>query len=240
MQGVGDDGVWDRMFDGNKVVTMGGTTVSASVFPSIQINYAPGGSPNWWQLKVEFYQEPEPEGGGPLELTNNFNLNSTYPNGLYYGNDISMTGLTVSGSGKIYATGNIDITNCTIAGGIEIASSGKINITNSNLGSNVNSMSNSIVLFSRSGLNISGSNVRGLILNQGTDLNVSNSSNIKGALYTCSNVTDIISSTITGSVVSKYGVNLNNSIINKGSLPPTYGLSYGFDPMIIPGSYLEY
>ena len=240
MQGVGDDGVWDRMFDGNKVVTMGGTTVSASVFPSIQINYAPGGSPNWWQLKVEFYQEPEPEGGGPLELTNNFNLNSTYPNGLYYGNDISMTGLTVSGSGKIYATGNIDITNCTIAGGVEIASSGKINISNSNLGSNVNSMSNSIVLFSRSGLNISGSNVRGLILNQGTDLNISNSSNVKGALYTCSNVTDIISSTITGSVVSKYGVNLNNSIINKGSLPPTYGLSYGFDPMIIPGSYLEY
>ncbi len=240
MQGAGDDGIWDRMFDGNKVVTMGGTTVSASVFPSVQINYTPGGSPNWWQLKVEFYQEPEPEGGGPLELTNDFNLNSTYPNGLFYGNDISLTGLTVSGSGKIFATGNINITNCTIAGGIEIASKGEININNSTLGLNVNSISNSIVLFSKSGLNINGSNVRGLILNQGTDLTISNSSDIKGALYTCSNITDIISSTIAGSVVSKYGVNLNNSTLNKGSLPPTYGLSYGFNPMIIPGSYFEY
>ena len=108
------------------------------------------------------------------------------------------------------------------------------------MGLNVNSISNSIVLFSKSGLNISGSNVRGLILNQGTDLTISNSNDIKGALYTCSNSTDIISSTIAGSVVSKYGINLNNSTINKGSLPPTYGLSYGFSPMIIPGSYLEY
>ena len=240
MQGVGDDGVWDRMFDGNKIVTMGGTTVNASVFPSIQINYTPGGSPNWWQLKVEFYQEPEPESGGPLELTNDFNLNSTYPNGLLYGNDISLTGLSITGSGKIYATGDINITNCTVAGGIEIASKGEININNSTLGLNVNSISNSIVLFSKSGLNISGSNVRGLILNQGTDLTISNSNDIKGALYTCSNSTDIISSTIAGSVVSKYGINLNNSTINKGSLPPTYGLSYGFSPMIIPGSYLEY
>jgi len=240
MQGVGDDGVWDRMFDGNKIVTMGGTTVNASVFPSVQINYTPGGSPNWWQLKVEFYQEPEPENGGPLELTNDFNLNSTHPNGLLYGNDISLTGLSITGSGKIYATGDINITNCTVAGGIEIASKGKININNSTLGLNVNSISNSIVLFSKSGLNISGSNVRGLILNQGTDLTILNSNDIQGALYTCSNITDIISSTIAGSVVSKYGINLNNSTINKGSLPPTYGLSYGFNPMIIPGSYLEY
>ena len=240
MQGAGDDAIWDQMFNGNKSVTMGGTTVSASVFPSVQINYSPGGSPNWWQLKVEFYQEPEPEGGGPLELTSNFNLSNTYPNGLFYGNDISLTGLTVTGSGRIYATGNIDITNCTIAGGIEIASNGAINISNSTLGSNVNSMANSIVLFTKGGLSISGSNVRGLILNQGSGLTVSSSSNVKGALYTCSTTTNISGSTVTGSIVSKYGVNLNNSTINKGSLPPTYGLSYGFEPMIIPGSYLEY
>ena len=240
MQGSGDDAIWDRMFNGNKSVTMGGTTVSASVFPSREINYSPGGSPNWWQLKVEFYQEPEPEGGGPLELTNNFNLSNAYPNGLFYGNDISLTGLTVTGSGRIYAAGNINITNCTIAGGIEIASNGEINISNSTLGSNVNSIANSIVIFTKAGLSISGSNVRGLILNQGTGLSISSSSNVKGALYTCSTTTNISGSTITGSVVSKYGVTLNNSTINKGSLPPTYGIPYAFKPMIIPGSYLEY
>ena len=32
----------------------------------------------------------------------------------------------------------------------------------------------------------------------------------------------------------------NNSIISKGSLPPLFGLSYAFNPMIIPGSYLEF
>jgi len=101
-------------------------------------------------------------------------------------------------------------------------------------------MANSIVLFTKGGLSISGSNVRGLILNQGSGLTVSSSSNVKGALYTCSTTTNISGSTVTGSIVSKYGVNLNNSTINKGSLPPTYGLSYGFEPMIIPGSYLEY
>ena len=240
--GVGDDGVWDLEFSGNKSVNMSGTSVSASVFVANEVNYAPGGSPYWWQVKVEFYQEPEPEeeGGGPLELTNNFNLSSAYPNGLFYGNDISLTGLTVTGLGKIYAKGNINITNCTIAGGIEIASDGEINISNSTLGSNVNSISNSIVLYSKGGLSISGGNVRGLIFNMGSDLAVSGSSNILGALYTHSTTTNISGSTVTGSVVSKYGVSLNNSTISKGSLPPTYDLSYGFSPMIIPGSYLEY
>ena len=240
--GVGDDGVWDLEFSGNKSVSMSGTSVSASVFVANEVNYAPGGSPYWWQVKVEFYQElePEEEGGGPLELTNNFNLNNAYPNGLFYGNDISLTGLTVTGTGRIYATGKIDITNCTIAGGIEIASDGEINISNSTLGSNVNSISNSIVLYSKAGLTISGSIVRGLIFNLGTDLAISGSSNIVGALYTCSTSTNISGSTVTGSIVSKYGASLSNSTISKGSLPPSYGLAYGFGSMIMPGSYLEY
>ena len=238
--GVGDDGVWDLEFSGNKSVNMSGTSVSASVFVANEVNYAPGGSPYWWQVKVEFYQEPETEGGGPLELTSNFNLSSTYPNGLFYGNDISLTGLTVTGSGRIYAKGNIDITNCTISGGIEIASDGEINIINSTLGSNVNSITNSIVLYSKAGLTISGSIVRGLIFNLGTDLAISGSSNILGALYTCSTNTNISGSIVTGSVVSKYGASLSNSTISKGSLPPTYGLAYSFGSMIMPGSYLEY
>ena len=115
-----------------------------------------------------------------------------------------------------------------------------INISNSTLGSNVNSISNSIVLYSKAGLTISGSIFRGLIFNLGTDLAISGSSNIVGALYTCSTSTNITGSTVTGSIVSKYGASLSNSTISKGSLPPSYGLAYGFGSMIMPGSYLEY
>ena len=96
------------------------------------------------------------------------------------------------------------------------------------------------MLYSKAGLTISGSIVRGLIFNLGTDLAISGSSNIVGALYTCSTNTNISGSIVTGSVVSKYGASLSNSTISKGSLPPTYGLAYGFGSMIMPGSYLEY
>ena len=108
------------------------------------------------------------------------------------------------------------------------------------MGSNVNSISNSIIIYSKGSLDINGSSCRGLIINQGMTLSISGSSNIKGALHTCSTTTDILESTITGSIVSKYGAIINNSTINKGSLPPLFGLSYAFNPMIIPGSYLEF
>ena len=50
----------------------------------------------------------------------------------------------------------------------------------------------------------------------------------------------ISNSTITGSVVSKSGLNIVNSSITKGDLPPIYGTPYGLEGMVIPGSYLEY
>jgi hypothetical protein len=41
-------------------------------------------------------------------------------------------------------------------------------------------------------------------------------------------------------VVALAALTVSNSTLSKGSLPPIYGKGYGFNPMVIPGSYLEY
>lgn len=240
MDGNCDCGTWYKGWSGTKTVNKSGTTVNASAFISNDVHYTPGGTGNWWAIKVEF--APTEIESGSLEITNSFNLNNSYPNGLLHGEDLSLNGINITGSGKIFATGDITITNCNIDGGIEIASSKSITINNNaskSLGSNVNSISNSIVIYAKNGVSISGGKVRGLIINEGTNLNISEAT-INGAVYTTSTTTNISGSTVTGSVVSKYGVNLSNSTINKGALPPTYDVSYGFGNMIIPGSYKEY
>ena len=107
------------------------------------------------------------------------------------------------------------------------------------MGSNISSISNSIVIFSGNQLIINGGTIKGLIINKGSGLNISNA-NIEGAIYTESYNTNIDSSTIIGSIVSQYGGDFINSHISKGPLPPLYDTPYGFDPMIVPGSYLEF
>ncbi|GIT40527.1 MAG: hypothetical protein Ct9H300mP9_3770 [Candidatus Neomarinimicrobiota bacterium] len=83
MYGAGDDGNWDLEFSGSQSVNMSGTSVSASVYPSSAINYTPGGANYWWEIKVEFYQEPEEEtGGGFSVLTLNSSNITLYKNTL--------------------------------------------------------------------------------------------------------------------------------------------------------------
>ena len=235
-----DCGTWYKGWSGNKTINKNGTNVNASAFISNEVHYTPGGTSNWWAVKAEFalsnYQDPA------LELTSSFNLDNDYPSGLLHGDDLSLTGINVTGSGKIFATGNITITNSNVSGGIEIASGGTITINNSNsnfLGTDVNSIAGSAVLFAKDGITINGGNFQGVIFNEGPNLSLS-STTIKGVVYTKSTTTTMNSSTIIGSFVSKYGLNMSNSYINKGSLPPLYGKSYGFNPMVIPGSYVEY
>ena len=45
-----------------------------------------------------------------------------------------------------------------------------------------------------------------------------------------------------GSAVSNHSIDLldGNSSITKGNLPPFFGLNIGLDPIVVPGSYLEY
>ena len=49
-------------------------------------------------------------------------------------------------------------------------------------------------------------------------------------------------SDINGSVVSKYSVDIQNSMVSitKGNIPEFTGLLTGLDPFVVPGTYLEY
>ena len=96
-----------------------------------------------------------------------------------------------------------------------------------------------IILFGATGLMLDNGTVYGLsIIADGSA--VVNSSNYYGALYNEASEFEITSSILTGSVISSSGINVVNSTIQKGGLPPIYGTPYGFEGIVLRGSYLEY
>ena len=135
---------------------------------------------------------------------------------------------------------NIIFTNSSIVSGdVEIISGGEILIENSSLGTTVEDLINSVIIYGATGLKLDNGTVYGLsIIADGETL--LSSSNYYGALYNEASEFGITSSLLTGSVVSSSGINVINSTITKGSLPPVYGTPYGFEGMVVRGSYLEY
>lgn len=154
----------------------------------------------------------------------------------------------ISGSGLIIATGKIILKqNSTVNGGITLIAK-EIEINNSTLGnlSLFNSADGPVIIYTRDGGLISNNTyVSGLIINYDTNNSGSlllDNSTIKGAVLNYSNNFQLNNSTnITGSVVSKYLVIINDgSSITKGDLPAFYGQNIGLSPSVVPGSYLEY
>ena len=247
MYGAGDDGNWDLEFSGSQNVNMSGTSVSASVYPSSAINFTPSGASYWWEIKVEFYQEPEEEtGGGSSVLTlnsSNITLYNEYVDStIQNGNDIIFNNCTVNGPGKILASGDITFNSTTLSGNIEIISNSQISVENgSTLGTGISNLNSSVILYSGAGLNTDNSTIYGLSINKSGITSISNSTSFYGAIYSLAHTCNVSgSSSIVGSLVSAYGLSLSASTISKGSLPPIFGTPYGFQNMIIPGSYLEY
>ena len=243
----GDDGNWDLEFSGSQSVTMNGTSVSASVYPSSAVNYAPGTAVYWWEIKVEFYQEPDEEGsGGSSVLTFNGESIALYneyaDSSIQNSNNIIFNNCTVNGPGKILASGDITFNSTTLSGNIEIISSGQISVENgSTMGTGVASLSNSVILYSSTGFSIDNSTIHGLAINKSGTTSFSNNANFNGAVYSLAQTCTVTgSSSIVGSLVSAYGLSLSSSTISKGSLPPIFSTPYGFQGMVIPGSYLEY
>ena len=157
-----------------------------------------------------------------------------------YGATVTFDGATVNGPGKIVSSNNIIFTNSSIVSGdVEIISGGEILIENSSLGTTVEDLINSVIIYGATGLKLDNGTVYGLsIIADGETL--LSSSNYYGALYNEASEFGITSSLLTGSVVSSSGINVINSTITKGSLPPVYGTPYGFEGMVVRGSYLEY
>ena len=226
---------------------MSGTSVSASVYPSSAINYTPGGASYWWEIKVEFYQEPEEEtdGGSSVLTLNSSNItlyNEYVDSTIQNGNDIIFNNCTINGPGKILASGDITFNSTTLSGNIEIISNGQISVDNgSTLGTGISSLNNAVILYSTAGFSTDNSTIYGLSINTSGTTSISNNTNFYGAIYSLAQTCNVSgSSSIVGSLVSAYGISLSSSTISKGSLPPIFGTPYGFQSMIIPGSYLEY
>ena len=157
-----------------------------------------------------------------------------------YGAAVTFDGATVNGPGKIISSNDIIFINSSnISGGIEIISGGEIVIQNSVLGTGVSSLTNSVILYGATGLEVGNGTVHGLSIIADGETSLSDA-NYYGALYNSATDCNMTNSQLTGSLVSSSGLNVLNCTITKGDLPPIYETVFGFEEMVIYGSYLEY
>ena len=166
---------------------------------------------------------------------------SSYPNKkLLVNNDLTISNTTVNGPGYIVADGNITISsNTTINGNIFIICSGTFNVSNSQLGTSHNQ---AVTIYSKGTASYSSTTVYGLVISKGNALALNNCP-VYGAILNYGQSFSLTGNTdIVGSVISKYSVDLqgNSASITKGSIPAFFGYDIGLDPIVIPGSYLEY
>ena len=166
---------------------------------------------------------------------------SSYPNSqLLANNNLSISGSTVNGPGYIVANGNLSISsNTTINGNIFLICSGTITISNSQVGTGLGA---AVVIYSKGAADYNSSTVYGLIISKGSSLELDGST-VYGAILNYSSSFSLAGdSDITGSVISNHSVDFqgNDASITRGNIPEFTGLNIGLDPMVVPGSYLEY
>ena len=98
------------------------------------------------------------------------------------------------------------------------------------------------IVYSKGTTSITGSTVNGILIAKGNSCALS-STVVNGAILNYgSSFTIGSNSDVVGSVVSNHSVDIldGSSSITKGNLPPFFGLNIGLDPIVVPGSYLEY
>lgn len=168
------------------------------------------------------------------------NLNNYSDNILLVNSDLNISNCTINGPGYIVADGSITInSNSTVNSNIFIVCNGTIEIENSQIGTGLNS---SVILYSKDDATYSGSTIYGCIISKGDEL-VIDGATIYGAVLNYSGSFSLQGNTnITGSVVSYHSADfVGGSVsITKGDLPLFTGYYIGIDPMVVPGSYLEY
>ena len=182
-------------------------------------------------------------GGSSNDLINGSLSLLSYNNNEYiFSGNLIFNNATVTGPGKIIVGGNLTFeNNTTLTGNIEVICGGTITVTGgSSLGTNASQLDQSVIMYSESGLVINNGTIYGLIINKASTVSVANTSAVNGGVINLSSGISINQSQVTGSVVALAELTVSNSTLSKGSLPPIYGKDYGFNPMVIPGSYLEY
>ena len=168
------------------------------------------------------------------------NLSSYSNSQLLANNNLTISGSTVNGPGYIVANGNLSISsNTTINGNIFLICGGTLTISNSQLGTGLGA---AVVIYSKGAADYNSSTVYGLIISKGNSLELDGST-VYGAILNYSSSFSLVGdSDITGSVISNSSVDFqgNDASITRGNIPTFLGLNIGLDPIVVPGSYLEY
>ena len=168
------------------------------------------------------------------------NLSSYSNSQLLANNNLTISGSTVNGPGYIVANGNLSISsNTTINGNIFLICSGTLTISNSQVGTGLGA---AVVIYSKGAADYNSSTVYGLIISKGSSLELDGST-VYGAILNYSSSFSLVGdSDITGSVISNSSVDFqgNDASITRGNIPTFLGLNIGLDPIVVPGSYLEY
>jgi len=179
---------------------------------------------------------------GNTAFTNTtINLSSYANSQLLANNNLTLSGSTVNGPGYIVVNGNLNISsNTTINGNIFLICSGNLTISDcSEIGTG---LGEAVVIYSKGVADFNNSTVYGLIISKGNSLEL-DGSNVYGAILNYGSSFSLVGdSDITGSVISKYSVDFQggSASITKGNMPTFLGLNIGLDPIVVPGSYLEY
>ena len=99
-----------------------------------------------------------------------------------------------------------------------------------------------MVIYSKGVADYNNSTVYGLIISKGNSLELDGSKLYGAILNYGSSFSLVGDSDIIGSVVSYSSVDFqgNDASITRGNIPTFLGLDIGLDPMVVPGSYLEY
>ncbi|MBT3590374.1 MAG: LamG domain-containing protein [Candidatus Marinimicrobia bacterium] len=184
---------------------------------------------------------PLPKMGSSTFTNTTINLSSYSNSQLLTNSNLNISGSIVNGPGFIVVNGNLSISsNTTINGNIFLICNGNLTISDcSEIGTELGS---AVVIYSKGVADFNNSTIYGLIISKGNSLELDGSKVYGTILNYGSSFSLVGDSDITGSVISKYSVDFqgNSASITKGNMPTFLGLNIGLDPMVVPGSYLEY
>ena len=168
------------------------------------------------------------------------NLSSFTNSQKLHNGNLTLTGTTVNGPGYLVVDGNLTIeSSSAIKKNVFLICSGNLTIASSTAGTGIRTPA---IVYAKGTISLSSSTVYGLIIAKGSSCTLNQTAVNGGILNYGATFSLSNTSSVTGSAVSNYSIDLTdaNSSISKGNLPPFFGLNVGLDPMIIPGSYLEY
>ena len=188
------------------------------------------------------WQTREGSGGAQgVVLNETINLSEFTNNILINDELLTLDNCVVNGPGVIMTSGNLTISgNTTIGPGITLIAGGNLSVSgNVTIGSSIENYS---VIYCKNNLSVNGNTTfYGVLIGKGQSSSTIQNSNLYGAIYLESQNVSIVSAAISGSLVSKYAPSINaSSTLSKSSLPDIFGTNIGFQPSVIPGSYLEY